>query len=271
MKKLFVLVLALASAGIFNNASAQCTPPAPAGDPGLNPQWECLPCVEQGVAYSSIITIENFDSVGGIVIQELRLDSLTNLPNGITYAVNPSNGTFPGGGTGCIDVSGTTTDTVGNYKLGIYVTVTLAGLGSFSGEAGEIVQNLIDLGVIDTSTTNVPNFDYFARVITAGGTCDIPDSCNVGIKSLNELFSVLSAQPNPMTTQTQVTWNSNTDGKFTAKMFDVAGKEVFNQQLHVRIGTNNLTIERGDLATGSYVFVLTDGRKSISTKLMVRE
>lgn len=268
MKKLFVVLFALAGA-IY--ANAQCTPPAPAGDPGLSPNWGCLDCVVQGSPYASVITIENFDSVGGIVIQSLRLDSLTNLPNGISYTVNPSNGTFPGGGTGCVDVTGTSNDTVGQYKLGIYVTVTLAGLGSFSGEAGEIVQNLIDLGIIDTSTTTVPNFDYYARVVANSGDCVIDDSCTAAIDELSSLFTKPVAQPNPFSAQTQISWNSNTDGKFTAKMFDVAGKEVYSQQLHVRIGTNNVTIERGTLPTGSYVFILTDGRKSISTKLMVRE
>ena len=34
---------------------------------------------------------------------------------------------------------------------------------------------------------------------------------------------------------------------------------------------NNLTIEKGDLASGQYVFTLTNGRQNISTKLMIRE
>lgn len=271
MKNLFVLVLALTSAGILNNVAAQCTPPAPTANPGLSPDWECLPCVERTVAYAQVITIENFDEVSGVVVNSLRIDSLTNIPAGLSYTVNPPNATFPGGGTGCIDVTGTTTEPAGNYKLGIYVTVNIQGIGDVDGEAGEIVDNLILLGFIDTTSGTVPNFDYFVRVIEAGTVCDSSACIALGTNDLNSLFSGLSAQPNPMTTQTQISWNSNTDGKFTAKMFDVAGKEVFTQQLHVRIGTNNVTVERENLPAGSYVFVITDGRKSISTKVMVRE
>src|SRR5688572_7934616 len=159
MKKLFVLILAITSVGIINQASAQCTPrPPDTSAAGLDPIWQCLPCVERNVAYDEVIFVQNFDNVNGIQVNSLRVDSLTNLPSGITYSMNPSNRTLPGGGSGCIAVTGTTTDTAGSYKLGIYVTVNITGIGDIDGEAGEIVQNLIDLGFIDSA--NAPNFDY---------------------------------------------------------------------------------------------------------------
>src|SRR5262249_53606872 len=114
--------------------SGTCTPNAATGVPGFTPQWQCLPCVQQNINYAEVIQIENFATVGGVVIQSLRLDSLTNLPMGLSFTVNPSNGVLPGGGTACIDITGNTSVNTGNYQLGIYVTVTLNGLGSFSGE-----------------------------------------------------------------------------------------------------------------------------------------
>lgn len=270
MKKFFVLVLALASAGIFNSAFAQCTPPAPTGEGGWTPKWPCFPCIEQGVAFAEVLSIEIPDSIASFPLQQVTLESISNVPSGISYTIQPGN-VIAGGGTACLDITGTTTDSVQDYKVGIYVSINIPGFGNIPNtELGALIQQLDGLGLIPDDF-DVTSFDYYLRVIAPGGTCTIDDSCSVGIKSLSNVLTELTVQPNPMTTQTQVSWNSTVSGDYTAQIFDVVGKEVFSKKLQVHTGSNSLTIERGELAAGSYVFILTDGRKSTSAKLMVRE
>ena len=269
MKKLIVMFFALLCSGLYFTANAQCTPPAPTGDAGLSPDWPCLNCAVQGVAYDEVLNVENFTTVGGITISQLIIDSLTNTPTGLSYSITPDN-TFATGETGCVSITGTTNDTVGSYRIGIYVTVTLT-LGTFSGEASEIVDNLIALGIIDTNTTTVPNFAYFLRVVADAQDCVIDDSCTAAINELSSVFSQPVAQPNPFNNKTEISWNSTTSGKYFAKVYDVVGKEVYAKEVNVIGGTNSFVLERGDMTKGAYFFVLSDGNKSITTKLVIRD
>lgn len=143
----------------------------PTGNPWLSPQWGCFPCVERTVPYNETLTFENFDTIPGFSVQSTRFDSITNLPAGLSYAISPSTATFPAGGVGCINVSGTTSDTAGTYKLGIYLTITIPGIGALSGEIDDIIDNLILLGVIDTTVIPRPDLSYYVRVIQPGGNC----------------------------------------------------------------------------------------------------
>lgn len=178
MKKL--LLLSLVVTALFQSGFGQCTPQLPTGVMGFCPRPGSFPCIQRGVPFSDVIHFENWDSIGAIVIQSLRIDSFTNLPTGISYTVNPMNAIIPGGGTGCIEITGLTNDTVGTYQLGFYITVTLVGLGSFSGELSEIIEDMISLVILDTSTTEIfpEDYEYYVRVINQGGQCAITGSCN---------------------------------------------------------------------------------------------
>lgn len=162
---------ALSAAEVAQLYNESTCSPAPTGRPWLSPQWGCLPCVEQTVPYNEVLTFENFDSIPGFSIQSTKIDSITHLPAGLSYAISPSSATFPRSGIGCINISGTTSDTAGTYKLGVWITITLSGLGSFNGEIDQIIDNFILLGIIDTSVIPRPDLSYYVRVIQQGGNC----------------------------------------------------------------------------------------------------
>lgn len=178
MKKL--LLLSLVATILFQTGFGQCLPQLPTGEPGICPRASSFPCIERGVAFSEVIFFENWDTIAsGFVVQSLRIDSITNLPQGIFYSVS---GTVSGGSTACIDLYGTSNDTIGTYQMGIHVTISITSMGSFSGELSQIEQNIVDLGIIDTILEPFYNFpafpQYYLRVINQGESCPVTGSCN---------------------------------------------------------------------------------------------
>lgn len=124
MKKLYFLILAtFAVAGL----SAQCTINTALLDTvsgnGMYPDAAHLPAIVVDSAYdqtvqgkietSQSMTIDGF--TGTITVDSVRLDSLNGLPTGITWIKNPN--VLPGGGYGCVEFVGTTTDTPGTYPI----------------------------------------------------------------------------------------------------------------------------------------------------------
>lgn len=167
-----ILVLGL-SVLLSGNIWGQCTPPAPTGNPGFSPDYNSLPCVEQGTFYSEVFLLENVDTLsfnGGSIkfyLDELVLDSITNLPCGLEWIANNGNNTWDTGETGCIRITGTTNDAPGQYKLGIYIHAPVPALGTtLTGELSDIVQQL--QGVIGNLGID---YRYYVRVNAPGSTC----------------------------------------------------------------------------------------------------
>jgi hypothetical protein len=197
MKQLFTLALAVV---LFSaNAWAQCTPNAASGNPGITPPTDSLACVQVGVPYSQIIQIENFNSftlpIGTASVQSLRVDSITNVPCGLSYAISPANATFGPGQTGCIAVTGTSNEVVGQYRLNIYVDVQVTlttPLGSttlpYNGEAASVVAQIEQA----TGQSLGVDFNYFLRVTPAAASCPAIDRTTPNI---NRTASVSCASP----------------------------------------------------------------------------
>ncbi len=274
MKKISMLFAAMLVAGYSFNAFAQCVPPAPVGAPGLDPDWQELPCAERGVAYSATINIENLDSIeagtfGTVTVQSLVVDSIVNLPSGINVTFTPSNN-IPPGATACLNVSGTTNDPAGCYLLDIYISVTVnlgaLGVQTFSDEARALIAQIEQL----TGNPVDLDFTYYTQVIEAGGVCDSNTCLGASIREISSV-SDLKVNPNPFNNVTEVSFYAEKPATYFAKIFDVTGKEVFTNQVNVTTGTNKISISRADLKTGVYLFTLTDGRNSKTTRLMVRD
>lgn len=171
MKKLAILLIAVVFAAVQVNA--QCTPTAATGSPGITPVTDSLPCAVFNEPYNETIFVENFATqvISGatVTMNFLRVDSVTNLPCGMTYQLNPANGQLGSGATGCLQISGTSTDAIGQYRANLYITLSASALVSpipfpipldFSGEAASViaqVENLVgqSLGI---------DFNYFIRL-----------------------------------------------------------------------------------------------------------
>jgi hypothetical protein len=156
-----------------------CTPLLPTGLPGVTPPTENLACIERGIPFSETIHIENFNtfntSFGTAQLNYLIIDSFKNLPCDLLWSISPSDSLGPAE-TGCISIYGTTYDAPGQYRIRIYVTVSVT-IGSnppivMSNEAEALVQQVEQL----TGTPTGVNFKYYLRVIQPGALCPVLDT-----------------------------------------------------------------------------------------------
>lgn len=175
MKKIipFLVLLAL---GL--QASSQCTPDNSLQLVGLYPPDSLLPCVEEGEYFDEVIQFKNFSSIDGAAIgfpgfvftvNWIRVDSIRNLPAGLSYTCNDPNCQYTTGEVGCVNVTGTTTAPPGEYNLGFYATVEIDLLGSpFQAQA-------------DSQLLAANGLGYKLTVIGQGDTCPndiyIPPVC----------------------------------------------------------------------------------------------
>ena len=126
MKRFFSLIIIVFALQAL--AYAQCPDPNITAD-GFYPTSDSLDCVERGFAYNEFIQANIPASIttplGAVTVTSVIINDITGEPNGISHTCTPSNCTFSGGASGCINFSGTTTDPVGQYPLTFIVTVSV--------------------------------------------------------------------------------------------------------------------------------------------------
>lgn len=224
----------------------------------FSPAPDSLPCIEVGIAFNQVVQIhvpKTFDIgpfVGlpaGLVIltvDSMRIDSLSGLPTGLTYALNPSNGFFLGGDNGCALVSGTTNDPTGHYPLTTNGTISVSGIPAGFGFPAD---TSFDLATVQAQSGM---FQLAVDVINPGDPCH-PAS---GIKSFNaQLNSLIQVYPNPSNGAFEL--KLNTGGRVTGEIviIDITGRKVFAQPLDV-MGAYNTTINLSNQPKGLYTLQL---------------
>jgi len=142
----------------FGVSFAQCTIDTTNTRTGFTPGTPAV--VKPGVPYSQVVQVHVPSSYSPYTVDSLHIDSITGMPTGITYVLNPASGTVLGGQNGVICYSGTTYDTVGPYPLTFYGDAFTSG--------GPIPFSYL--------VTLAPNFGYKFRVETAPVAAFMADS-----------------------------------------------------------------------------------------------
>ena len=96
-------------------------------------------------------------------------------------------------------------------------------------------------------------------------------SCSVGIKELNSGVSSLNVVPNPMTSESVLSFVAEKNADYTIRVTDITGKEVAVKQLEGRVGENHTTLERNNLPAGVYFMVLSDGKNVVTKRFTVAD
>jgi hypothetical protein len=200
-------------------AQSNCTPLTPSGMPGVTPPTENLACVERGIPFSEVIYIENFNTFntvfGTAQLNYLKLDSFINLPCDLQWSINPRDSLGPAE-TACINIFGTSNDSVGQYRVRIYVTVDVfvPGFGNLvlSDEAEALVQQVEQL----TGTPTGINFKYYLRVIEPGHNCPVLDTtsgaCNLTACSTSSVAALVSFSEDTICSGGSATLQANVTG-----------------------------------------------------------
>lgn len=146
-------------------AFPQCVPDFSISAVGFYPPDSLLPCAEQGIYYDEVLQFKNFDIVFFpplgiyVTIISVRIDSVRNMPPGLSYECNSPNCFYLGDENGCVRISGTTTAPAGTYNLGFYASL------------------IVDIGTgpipfpADSQLLASNGLGYSITVISQGGFC----------------------------------------------------------------------------------------------------
>jgi hypothetical protein len=270
MKK--ILFSSLIALGAMFQANAQCTVDTsqiPAGQ-FISPAQ--LPCVERGVAYSEVAqfkipTTINAQDFGAPIAFILTIDSIvitgfTGLPNGMSATYTPSSGVFYGGAGGCFNVTGTTSDPVGNYPVDVQGFMSARGTPFPPIFDGDTTIDLSSLNGLGASPFSALALD----VINTGDQCR-PSS--VGIKDVKSFNAVINTFPNPAINVLNVNINTVERINGDVMVYDVMGRKTFIEKIDL-IGNQNIAIDVTPFAAGIYTLVVTDGNKKFSSQFSVK-
>jgi hypothetical protein len=269
MKKIFVSFIISATMLFANDVFAACTPAttAPPIDGGFFPASNTQPCVVKSVPVSGlVIQLKNFGNItNDVFVISTRIDTVLGLPSGLSWnmtvpSANPAN-TLLTDEIGCIEITGTTTASIGNYDLDFAVTVEV----SLSGQVQTIVGRTSELvQVFNNQFGTEADFSYFLNVVENQAACT-----NVGVKEVANI-SGFNIYPNPVNNKSLVTFFSKENETFIVRVLDVMGKEVYSENIFVTSGINNIDFKSKNISGGVYFFTLSDG-KGISTKRIIVE
>lgn len=284
MKKLLLTAFAITAA--FASSFAQhcaggdgpnvCTPQGTAGGPGFENPFN-ITCAESGVAYDYSIQFTMFDVfeyLGTQQVDSIQFVALSNLPCGLCWAVDQTDKRYTANEDGCLRITGTTTDAVGQYELNLQLIAWI------NGDA----QTPSTQVPVPASLTKQAGIRLFLRVKAAGGTCAALDTaqsatyqtanaanCLVGINDLVSEVSGLQIVPNPISTTATVNFMAEKAAVYTMTVTDMTGKAVAVKQVEVNAGGNTTTIERNNLPAGVYFLVINDGKTNVTRRFTVTD
>ena len=241
MKRIFFVSLML---GISAWVSAQCTPDTNCID--INEPGQICPDTLEGAilgeSYEQTMTFISPDTVmlnnTKIAIAKIVLDTIGNLPPGITYSYD-TNVFFPDT-MYCVLFSGTPTDT-GTYHLAITVTPYVYFYNQIL--AGDPVKD-------DTSL-----------FITVSVASAVTERMETG-------FSLIRPYPNPFSESTSVGFTMRDPGKAELIIYNLIGKIMVRELLIGHPGKNYFRFTGVDLPAGIYPYFIIAGNKRGAGKLV---
>jgi hypothetical protein len=231
---------------IVNFVSAQCEPDTIHCKDTLLPGEICpllLPDGFVNTPYEEIFTVIPPSKIqtqyGLLDIVKIVIDSVGNLPPGLTYVANRD--TFYVDTAYCILVSGIPT-TSGTYDLAIRVIPFIYSLitGVFKGAP------VVD----DTSLT-----------ITIHEQAGLEEFSGID-------FSVLDAIPNPYRNNTRIGFYTSKQDIVELRVFNLLGQLVYNEVNYFPSGKHYFNFDGFNIQAGTYLYRISTSSKSVTRKLI---
>lgn len=227
-------------------SGAQCTPDTSITIPGLYPDSVAgLPDGMVGAAYNEVIQVRVFTDTTfnnlPVIITSITITGVSGLPPGISYQCVPANCIFPGGGNGCILLTGTPT-VAGFYP--ITVTIEVNGT-TFGVPLPPQTQIVTGYNITINQATGLPAL--------AGG----------------QSFELLPNYPNPANDHTNIQFTTPSDGIFRIELFDILGKSAYGESMNAKRGLNTKRLDITGLTPGVYILSVSNGSRTLTQKLVV--
>lgn len=265
------LLLLFASAFFLTTAGLQaqtCTPDQFAlflGIPGVYPnpiQTSNLANGSVGTAYTDRITFvtpaDTTIDLSSLLpfpippvtvsIDYQKVNSVTGLPPGVTYACNIASCIFPGDSSGCMGLGGIPT-------AGGQFTASVSSVLGFT------VPNSVP--IIGGSVQEIPVPGLNWTIDISGGT---------GINDVNEGgFGIVGNSPNPFQGNTTVQFQSTRPGTVQLEVRDLTGRMVIQGNHRMAVGENSIVVDASTLSPGVYLYTLSNGKMAQTRKMVVSE
>lgn len=256
MKKLLIAFSIIMAA--YQGANAQCTPDVSITIPGIYPDTLTnLPPAFENASYGTSIQLRVLtDTVvpqGNVTVTNIVVNSVSGLPAGFSYVCNPVNCTFPGGGNGCVYLTGNPgSATAGTYNITINSTLN-GKLFGFVPVSQAFITNGYKIVIHGKPT---PNFSALPTSICKGGSTQLSDASSDLPNSWNWTFTggtpATSTLQNPV-----VTYNTTGVKNVTLTVGNPAGSNTLTKSSYITVNglpnstitlTGNDTICSGDTA-----------------------
>jgi hypothetical protein len=244
MKKLFVLLLPLLLIALNTiRLNAQCTPDLSCKDT-LTPGQICPESLADGYVgqpYNQAVTIIPPSSAViddlTIIIYKIEIDTVTNLPPGITYQVNAKE-LFPGTAY-CVLLSGTPL-LAGQYNIGITVIPFINVLGS-----------IVALPPVENDTSvKMTIFD--------------PDQIR---NQYDDGFTVLTTGTNYYG-EIKLGFESTQHERIALKIFNYMGSLIYHESMISKPGENYFEFTGNNLLPGCYIYSISSRMSVYSGKVI---
>ena len=203
---------------------------------------DSLPAAVLNTYYYQVVTIippYEFDLGEGVIpIVKIIIDSVTNLPQGLSYEANAAE--LFADSAYCVLISGTPIET-GTFPLKIYITPFVEFVGS-------IVQSAQTLD--DTS--------LFIQV-----------NSTMGLPVINtDQIKLLPVKPNPFIISSRIGLNSDKFGVGELWVFYITGQMAHHEEIWVQPGKNYFDFRGEKLRKGIYLYKVSFMGKSFTSRVV---
>lgn len=80
----------------------------------------------------------------------------------------------------------------------------------------------------------------------------------------------VSASPNPLITNTRITFKSSINQFINFSVKSLLGKTVFKEQVNCKPGINTIYFERNNISKGMYIYTLQCKNEIVSKRLVIK-
>ncbi len=268
MKK--ILLLALMTTFVFTASFAQCEqdqfwidnyvygvfPYPPDEDYDDGTVSDGIPSAAVGVPYTfdfTIIVPEVLPAdivsslTGGAIEVDLPLDEViltnpndTGIPAEFSFTTDAEDWTFVAGNTYCARIAGTATAASAPVDVALIADAISPALGGVPYEV---------------------SFD--------GYTFEVVESINT--EDLNDINGGISNFPNPFENQTTINFFAKEAGLYSINVFNVTGAQVQALEINAVAGENNYDFDGSDLDAGIYLYTVSDGINTATSRMIVNK
>jgi len=247
---------------IYADSTAGVYPlPDPIGSPTSSLNAGCVNSYYDqlftAVVPDSIFNVEFNGTVIDLALYSVLVDSIGGLPPGVDYACEPPTCFFEQLMTGCVLFSGVPEE-AGVFRPVVYTTTSV--------NIGVDLDLPVNFPSQPEDVIEVFPGEYRIKICTEA-------NCGDCVVSMDDAFvnalGMRQNVPNPFSTTTAITIDTELSGEFDFKVFNLMGKMVHHEQVMMTIGENTIAFDGSQLQTGMYLYTIGQDNNIATNRMII--